>query len=133
MGSTEQGQTESPALPGITGRDESAGSKEPRIRRGRVDSLSLYEITESELQSLQEGSPASLLLNFAVFCWSTMLSFLVALMTTDIKSDRTFTVFVCISLITGLAAVVLTVLWWKQHRSTRSIVKKIKERLQEGG
>lgn len=132
MPSQDEEQTESPSVPRPAVPEEPAGTKEPRIRRGRVDSLSLYEITEAELHTLQEGSPASLLLNFAIFCWSVFISILMAMLTTEIKSDRTFTVFVCVTIITGLASLVLTGVWWKQHRSTRSIVKTIKSRLRDG-
>ena len=131
MATPDDNQTESPSAPQNAVKEERAGVNEFRIRRGRVDSLSLFEITESELHALQEGSPASLLLNFAIFCASVFVSFLVALLTTEIKSDRTYSVFVCVTIITGLAGLVLLALWWRQQKSMRSIVETIKNRLRD--
>jgi len=42
-------------------------SKPLRVRRGRVESVDLYEIKDSELEIFQRGSPADLQLNFAIF------------------------------------------------------------------
>ena len=41
-----------------------------KIKRGKVDSLSLYEVTDSELQVLEEGGQDNLFLNFAVFLFT---------------------------------------------------------------
>ena len=38
-----------------------------KIRRGRVSSVDLYEIKDSELDQLEAGSPATLQLNFSIF------------------------------------------------------------------
>jgi len=38
-----------------------------RVRRGRVESVDLYEIKDTELDELEKGTPAELQLNFAVF------------------------------------------------------------------
>ena len=51
------------------------GEKAVQIKRGRVDSLSLYEITDNELDILTAGSPSSLYLNFAIFLLSRAFLF----------------------------------------------------------
>ena len=40
---------------------------QPEIRRARFDRLTIYEVSESELEVLARGSPDSIYLNFAVF------------------------------------------------------------------
>jgi hypothetical protein len=110
--------------------NESFGDASPRIRRGRVDSLTLYEITESELDTLEQGSPASLHLNFAIFFVSTALSFLVALLTTTISSDRTYCFFVVVMVVSFTASVVLGVLWFRQRKSASLLTQKIRQRVQ---
>ena len=63
----------------------------PAIRRARIDRLNIYEISETELQMLERGSPESLFLNFAIFLLSSASSLLVALLTTKIVAVHGFT------------------------------------------
>ncbi len=108
---------------------QASGSNEPQIRRGRVDSLTLYEITDYELSLLEQGSPSSTFLNFSIFFFSTGLSFLVSLLTTTFADDKTFLVF---SVVAGLGlslGVVLFVLWYRTGQGVRGTCKKIRERI----
>ncbi len=106
---------------------------EPKIRRARVDSLDLYELTEEELVTLEHGSPGSLYLLFATFFLSISISFLIALLTTDIKSIYTFTVFVVITVLGFFSGFVLCCLWFRENRSSTSVSKKIRNRMKEEG
>lgn len=60
----------------------------PAVRRARIERLDIYEISETELQILERGSPDSILLNFAIFLVSIAVSFLVALLTTGCYWNR---------------------------------------------
>lgn len=100
-----------------------------RIKRGKVDSLSLYEVTEGELQELETGGPDSPFLNFAIFLISTAVSFLISLLTTDIKSNRTFCVFVIVAVIGMVGGIILLMLWNRARKSKASIIMKIKDRM----
>ncbi|MGV3627908.1 MAG: hypothetical protein ACO1PN_09520 [Betaproteobacteria bacterium] len=105
------------------------GSVQLRIVRGPVDSLSLYEITDYELELLEEGSPSSTFLNFAIFFVSIGASFLTTLLTVDISSIYIFSVFVILT-ITGFAAsLVLFQLWRKTRSKTKDLCKKIRARV----
>ena len=109
--------------------DPHSSYTDPRIRRGKVDSLSLYEITESELETLEKGSPSSLFFNLSIALISISCSFLVALLSTEIASDRTFTVFVVIVAVGLIAGGVLGVLWWRTRKDVSEIISRIKERM----
>ncbi|ETW92444.1 MAG: hypothetical protein ETSY1_43610 [Candidatus Entotheonella factor] len=100
-----------------------------KILRGRVDSMSLYEITEYELNLLEQGSPASLHLNFSIFLLSIATSFLITLLSTPIASYRVFTVFVVITAVGFSVGGFLLLLWYKTHRSVKNIIEKIKRRI----
>ena len=63
--------------------------EKPFIRRGEVDEIRLYTITDYELDILEKGTPA-LFLNFGIAFLSMSCSFLIALLTTHIASDRIF-------------------------------------------
>jgi hypothetical protein len=109
--------------------DPHSSSADLRIRRGKVDSLSLYEITESELETLERGSPSSLLFNLSVALISTSCSFFISLMSAEITSDRTFMVFVVIVVVGGVAGFVLGLLWWRTRQDVGEIILRIKKRI----
>ena len=109
--------------------EHDSGLDSVKIRRGKVDSLSLYEVTESELQDLESGGPASLFLNFAIFLLSSAVSFFASLMSTDIKSMKIFTVFVLITIIGFVGGCILLLIWNKSRQSTIQIIQKIKGRM----
>jgi len=105
----------------------------PAIRRGRIQQLDIYEISETELQMLERGSPESILLNFAIFLGSVAVSFLIALLTTEIQSSRTFSVFVIITAIAFVVGAVLLALWIWYRRSTTTIFEQIRRRMPPEG
>lgn len=102
---------------------------EVRIKRGKVDSLSLYEVTEAELQELETGGQDNLLLNFAVFLISTATSFFISLLTTEIKSVKTFCVFVIVTIVGFVVGTLLMILWIRTRKSKASIINRIKDRM----
>jgi hypothetical protein len=107
----------------------SEGSVQLRIIRGPIDSLSLYEITDYELELLEQGSPSSTHFNFAIFFVSIGLSFLTTLLTVEIKSIYIFSVFTVLTVVGILAALVLFQLWRRTRSKTRDLCKKIRARV----
>lgn len=100
----------------------------PEIRRARIERLTIYEISESELEILARGSPDSVFLNFAIFLLSVAVSFIVALLTTTINSDRLFYIFVIIAVIGLIAGSILLTIWIRNRTSVSEIVDAIRER-----
>ena len=105
------------------------GEKELIVRRGRVDSVDLYEIKENELELLEKGSPASLQLNFSIFLLSTAFSSIVALLTTTITQQIIQLIFVVVSVVGVLVGLYLLLSWWKTRTSIGKLVAKIRERI----
>ncbi len=56
---------------------ENSSSSEflPAIRRARIDNLTIYEISDAELNILERGSPDSIYLNVAIALISSAISF----------------------------------------------------------
>jgi hypothetical protein len=113
---------------------EGTGSEKPlRVRRGRVDSLSLYEVTSYELDILEKGHPGSLYLNFATFLLGVAASFIIALATADLKSVILFAVFVAIAFSAGIIGILLFILWYRSRASIPDIIANIKKRMPPNG
>lgn len=108
-------------------------SLEPAIVRIPLDYLKIYDVTEDELAALENGSPVSVYMNALVLCFSTALSFLTTLLTVDIQSIYTFTIFVVIAVIGFLASGILGLLWCLARGSAKTVAQKIRERSQPVG
>jgi len=99
-----------------------------KLIRGSLDSLSVYDITDYELDILEEGSPNSIFLNFAVFFASISISFFITLVTVEITSTPIFTVFVVFTVVGAAATLVLFTLWWKTHSKVSELIQRIRDR-----
>lgn len=107
---------------------ENVGEKVP-IRRGRVDSLTIYEITDYELDILAAGSPSSIFLNFAIALLSLAGAGIYSLLTATYTSDTTKTVAILITIVGFALGLVLVALWLRSNKSISAIVCRIKARV----
>jgi hypothetical protein len=105
----------------------------PEIRRARFEKLTIYEVSEAELDILAKGSPDSTYLDFSIGLLSAAIAFSITLATTKIESNRTFTVFIIGVIIGYLFGFLFLLLWWKNHTSVSSVVKSIRSRLPPEG
>ena len=101
----------------------------PAVRRARYQQLTIYEISESELDILEKGSPDSLYLNFAIFLLSAAISLIVALLTTVAKSLTILIVFIAFAIIGCLGGAFLIIMWARDRSSVSKCVKAIRDRL----
>lgn len=99
------------------------------VVRGRVDSLSLYEVTDYELEILEKGSPQSIFLDFSISLLSISISFLVSLLTTEIPNLRIYLLFLVIAIISFISGVILLVLWLRSRRHQTDVINQIKKRI----
>jgi predicted membrane protein len=100
-----------------------------KIFWGRIDSLCLYEVTDSELDVLAKGPATSLYLNFAIFLLSTATSFSITLVTANIPSNHMFMLFVTCAVVGYTVGFFLLLLWLRNKKSNGSIVRKIRKRI----
>ncbi len=105
----------------------------PAIRRARISTLIIYEISDSELDTIARGSPASIYLNLAIFLLTVFISFLITLLTTPPSPNRMFTVFLVIAAISFVGGFTLLCLWVHRYRSTTKMIDTIKNRLPPEG
>jgi len=99
------------------------------VRRGRVDSVDLYEVKENELELLEKGSPANLQLNFSIFLLSIAFSAVLTLTTATVKTPVWETVYVVVAVVGFLLGIYLLLIWWKTYTSIKKIVARIRARI----
>ena len=113
-----------------TAPKETSGETPLRIRRGRVDSVDLYEIKDTELELLQRGSPAGIYLNFSIFLLSMALTALAALCTaTAFKDEPIRTVFIVVTVIGLIFGALLMILWHTGRRNVSEVIRGIRDRI----
>jgi hypothetical protein len=107
----------------------SSGESQLRVRRGRVESVDLYEIKDTELELMERGSPADLQLNFAIFLLSLAISGVCALATATFKSPKVEIAFMVATFCGGFMGLYLLVAWWRNRTSLRDVCKRIRLRI----
>lgn len=106
--------------------EEFGDTVEKRVRR--VDSLTVYEVTDDELTQLEEGSPDSTMWTLAIFCFGAGISLLPTFFAATYASVVMQAVFACVTVVAFLAGAILTVLWWAFRRSRAATFAKIRKR-----
>lgn len=99
------------------------------IKRARVDSLIIYEITESELDTLINGTQSSLYLNISISAFSFFISFLISLLTCSFENKLAIkTVFISVAVFTIIFATIYFIRWLVARKDLKTILNKIKNR-----
>lgn len=103
------------------------------IRRARLDRLTIYDVSESELEILERGSPNSIYLNFAIFLLSIAVSLTVALLTTTTTSTSIFIIFIVCTVVGYVGGILLLILWRRNRSSVSDCIAIIRKRLPPEG
>ena len=103
--------------------------EKPLIRRGRVDSLNIYEVKEHELELLENGAAGTLQFNFAIFLFSIALTCIAALATADFKWDIVRSIFVFTTVVGLIVGSYLMLNWWRTRTSLKKVVSVIRSRI----
>jgi len=110
---------------------QNSDDKPLRIRRGRVESVDLYEIKDSELELFRKGSPADLQLNFAIFLLSIAFTAIAALYTATFSNANMRTTFIVVAVIGVLFGIYLLIAWAMNRTSLTTTCDLIRERIKE--
>lgn len=98
------------------------------ISRARLDSITVYDVMEEELEIIEAGSPSSLYLNFAIALLSICASLIPTLMLTKIEDTRVFLSFFAVCIVTGIIGVILLIMWYRSNKNVKTIFSKIRSR-----
>lgn len=107
----------------------SSNERTVRANIGRVESVDLYEIKDSELELLEKGSLVSLDFTFAVFLFSMAFTSIAALATSDFKTSQLESIFLFVSIIGIGGGIYLMIRWWLSRKPLREVVLTIKDRI----
>lgn len=108
--------------------NEDQQNLEPAFVHVPLDTLTIFHITEAELDALERGSPESIFLNLAVCVVSIAISFTIALLTTKIDSVYTFCFFLIVTFGSYISAVTFGLLCWQSRRPLKSVAHEIRRR-----
>ena len=100
-----------------------------RVNVGKVESVDLYEIKDSELELLEKGSLVSLDFTFAIFLFSIAFTSIAALATSDFKTQTLASIFLFVSIIGIIGGVYLIIRWWLSRTPLKEVVLTIKNRI----
>jgi hypothetical protein len=87
--------------------------------------LKFYTVVEQDLIALAKGSASDIYLSFALALLSAAATLAVTLLSTPIASVKVFVVFFVSALAMAINGLVLLGLWWRNHQSTGSILRRI--------
>jgi hypothetical protein len=99
------------------------------VKLAQPGELKAYMVFEHQLDLLSQGSPVSLLLNFALFFLGVAATSLGTIVTAPPTQDRTYYSFLIIFIITLIAGTVLMAVWYSMHRSVTRLVVEIKAQM----
>lgn len=112
-------------------KKEDLTDEKVKIKRHKFDSLNIYEVTESELETLEKGSPSSIYFNFSIFLLSVAISFFASLLTNDYTNKQsTFIIFLVITIVGFVIGIFLLILWLRTKNSFNEIIQKVKDRME---
>ncbi len=104
----------------------------PEIRRARFQRLTIFEVSEGELDVLEKGSPDSIYLSIAIALLTMAVSLTATLFTAKL-SQAAFTVFVVCVVVGYIGGIILLLLWRNSRHSVTTCSRTIRDRLPPEG
>ena len=101
------------------------------VKRAKVDSITIYDVTESELVEIESCNAVDWLFNVAIACITTTISFIITLTTTKIESGRLFYAYVILACVSGVASIGFFVNWKILKGKRDNVIVRIKARKKE--
>ncbi len=103
----------------------------PVIRVAPLIELKIYQISESELEKMENGPPGQVHLSFALALLPTALSVFITLQTVDIRDNRIYYGYWVAFWLLSIQGLISLVRWWTSSGSLNTLVKEIRSRMPE--
>ena len=101
----------------------------PIVRVAPFGPIDCYVISEDELELLASGSAGSLYLNLALALLPVAFTLLITLQTATLPSTRLYLGYLVAFWLMLVQGIAFLLLWWRNHSSTRDLVREIKARM----
>ena len=98
-----------------------------RVNLAPVDSVNIYEVTENELETMENGPPSHDL-NFAISLLTIAITVAIALVTSGFKSATAELIFIIVGIIAFIASLYLASRWGQANRSFKKVASVIRDR-----
>ena len=103
----------------------------PTVVMGAIPTIYVYNVTESELETLEHGSQGALLLNIGLSCFAFGVAFLIAVLTiTFTTPELTKMVVFWLCAIFGIGAgIILLIIGARSLKPTKELCDRIRARV----
>lgn len=103
----------------------------PIVRYAPLGELRVYEISEAELERLENGPPGQVHLSFALALLPTALTVFITIQTVEIKDNRIYYGYWIAFWLLSVQGLIALVRWWSIGGSLNTLVQDIRSRMPE--
>jgi hypothetical protein len=101
----------------------------PVVVYAPLGELKVYEISEAELEKLENGPPGQIHLSFALALLPAAMTILITLQTVTISDDRYYNGYLFAFWVFLVQGIISLVQWFFKNRSFRRLTKEIRARM----
>lgn len=102
--------------------------KEPKIVRGSIEKIIIYDVEEGELEALREGENGGKELNYSIACFSSLIGITLSFATSSFRSENIKNAIIFFSAFLLFAGIGFFLSYRKSSKKTDKIYNKIKSR-----
>lgn len=99
-----------------------------KVERHHIETVNIYEVSDGELRELELSNDADVFLNIGLSCMSSSAAFLLSILTSSYRTEFLELLICCVTVIFGLAGVIMLILWMQKRKSKKSIIEVIRNR-----
>ena len=100
----------------------------PEIKRFGIKTVEIYDVTNEELEQIENGLPYSIYLNFSISLLSMAVPSIFSLLTTQINNLEIMIIFYCFTICCIILGLIFLIIWFINRKKLPSVIKKIRER-----
>jgi len=106
-----------------------------RVRRAPFGALTVYDVSDNELNQLAKGQSASIYLNVAIAMLSTAISLFTSLLNIEVKPDfiERARVLTDVTIFATILGTIFLIIWYIKRKDVSELVSRIKNRLPPEG
>ena len=102
------------------------------VKKGKVGSITLYEVKEDELELLQKGGEVTTQLNFAIFLYSIAFAALIAIVCTkDYRWENTSSIFWLVLIFGTIFGTYFMIIFKISKKPIAKVISTIRNRLDD--